>query len=79
MCQIYWSIRISKEHQAVKDYLQRKGMTPGEKRWFGHLTGTPSQPGTAQITTTDDNHGVQNFKYNLVEPFMVKFWMKRSS
>lgn len=31
MCQIYWSIRISKEHQAVKDYLQRKGMTPGEK------------------------------------------------
>lgn len=61
-------------------------MTPGEKDEDKMMVWTldgdtlsPSQPGTAQITTTDDNHGVQNFKYNLVEPFMVKFWMKRSS
>lgn len=51
-------------------------MTPGEKDEDKMMVWTldgdtlsPSQPGTAHITTTDDDHGVQNFKFNLVKPF----------
>lgn len=61
-------------------------MTPNEKdkmkddgldTWWGHPLPNSVQlwllegARTAQDSTTDDDHGVQNFKYDLVEPFVV--------